>query len=60
MESFLLLSSIFHFSFRPDTSEHDKGVQERTEGQEHENMCDENLENKILGENVDICDNYEN
>ena len=46
MESFFLLSPIFCFSCEADLSEHDKGVQESTEGQESKNMCDESLDNE--------------
>ena len=46
MESVFLLSSIFHFSCEADLSEHDKGVQESTEGQESKNMYDESLDNE--------------
>ena len=46
MVSFLLLSSVFHFSSGPDTSQHEKDVQESTEDQQGENMCHENLDNE--------------
>ena len=43
MGSFLLLSSMFHFSSGADTSQLEKDVQESTEGQQGENMCHESL-----------------
>ena len=64
MVSFSLLSSVFHFSSGPDTSQHEKDVQESTEDQQGGNMCHENLDNESvgdesLGENKDISTDYE-
>ena len=50
---------MFHFSSRADTSQHEKDVQESTEGQQEENMCHKSLDNESLGENEDISTDYE-
>ena len=64
VESFLLLSSMFHFSSGADTSQNEKDVQESTEGKQKENMCHERLDNgnvgdESLGEHEDISTDYE-
>ena len=64
MGSYLLLSFMFHFSFGADTSQHEKDVQESTEGQQGENICQESLDNESvgnesLGENENISTDYE-
>ena len=50
---------MFNFSSRADTSQHEKVVQESTEGQQEENMCHKSLDNEGLGENEEISTDYE-
>ena len=55
---------MFHFSSGAGTSQHEKDVQESTEGKQKENMYHESLDNgnvghESLGENEDISTDYE-
>ena len=49
MGSYLLLSCMFHFSSSVDASQHEKDIQESTEGHQGENMSDESLGNGSVG-----------
>ena len=45
--SCLVLCFMLHFSFSLDSSQHEKHVQESTESQQGENMCDESLRMEV-------------